>query len=125
MDTAMNADPHRPVRWPALQKISVDQQLCESSGNRRGVFLRAASVPLRAIMSGVFWLLIAAALHGVAQRVLGGRGGRDSIDHAPGAHDDIANAVAGALLLTGTRQPMRVSPRALEMSRQTGLRHVH
>lgn len=24
------------------------------------------------------------------------RGGRDSIDHAPGAHDDIANAVAGA-----------------------------
>ncbi|RDE07394.1 hypothetical protein DVW87_00395 [Sphingomonas aracearum] len=25
------------------------------------------------------------------------RGGRDSIDHGPGAHDDIANAVAGAL----------------------------
>jgi len=24
-------------------------------------------------------------------------GGRDSIDHAPGAHDDVANAVAGAL----------------------------
>jgi hypothetical protein len=43
----------------------------------------------------------------------------------PGAHDDIANAVAGALLRTGTRQPMRVSPRALEMSRQTGLRHFH
>jgi hypothetical protein len=27
------------------------------------------------------------------------RGGRDSIDHAPGAHDDVANAVAGALCL--------------------------
>ncbi len=26
------------------------------------------------------------------------RGGRDSIDHAPGAHDDIANAVAGLLV---------------------------
>ena len=26
------------------------------------------------------------------------RGGRDSIDHAPGAHDDLANSVAGALL---------------------------
>ena len=39
------------------------------------------------------------------------------IDHAPGGHDDLANAVAGALLLTGTRQPMRVSPRALERSR--------
>ena len=25
------------------------------------------------------------------------RGGRESIDHAPGAHDDLANAVAGAL----------------------------
>ncbi|MCJ2023536.1 hypothetical protein [Methylobacterium sp. J-067] len=28
------------------------------------------------------------------------RGGRDSIDHAPGAHDDVANAVAGSLLLS-------------------------
>ena len=27
------------------------------------------------------------------------RGGRDSIDHAPGGHDDIANAVGGALVL--------------------------
>jgi hypothetical protein len=27
------------------------------------------------------------------------RGGRDSIDHAPGAHDDVANCVAGSLLL--------------------------
>ena len=27
------------------------------------------------------------------------RSGRDSIDHAPGGHDDIANAVAGALVL--------------------------
>lgn len=29
------------------------------------------------------------------------RGGRDSIDHAPGAHDDVANAALGALLLAG------------------------
>ena len=27
------------------------------------------------------------------------RGGRDSIDHRPGAHDDTANAVAGALMI--------------------------
>jgi hypothetical protein len=27
------------------------------------------------------------------------RGGRDSIDHAPGGHDDVANAAAGALLM--------------------------
>jgi hypothetical protein len=27
------------------------------------------------------------------------RGGRDTVDHAPGSHDDVANAVCGALLL--------------------------
>lgn len=27
------------------------------------------------------------------------RGGKESIDHAPGAHDDVANAVAGAIVL--------------------------
>ena len=48
------------------------------------------------------------------------RGGRDSIDHAPGAHDDIANAVAGALLLVGQRPPMRINQAALERSRQPG-----
>jgi hypothetical protein len=31
-----------------------------------------------------------------------GRGGKDSIDHAPGGHDDVANAVAGALSLAAT-----------------------
>lgn len=31
------------------------------------------------------------------------RGGRDSIDHAPGAHDDVANAIAGLVVqLSGT-----------------------
>ena len=33
------------------------------------------------------------------------RGGRDSIDHARGAHDDVANAVAGALLHATARRP--------------------
>jgi hypothetical protein len=32
------------------------------------------------------------------------RAGRDSIDHTPGAHDDIANAVAGALV-TAYKEP--------------------
>jgi hypothetical protein len=31
------------------------------------------------------------------------RGGRDSIDKSPGTHDDIANSVAGALVLAGLR----------------------
>ena len=51
------------------------------------------------------------------------RGGRDSIDHAPGGHDDIANAVAGALLLVGTHAPMNISPSALAAVRARGLRH--
>jgi hypothetical protein len=38
------------------------------------------------------------------------RAGRDSIDHAPGGHDDIANATAGALLLATAKLPrMRMS----------------
>ena len=37
---------------------------------------------------------------GLERRVA--RGGRDSIDHAPGSHDDRANAVAGALVCTAT-----------------------
>jgi terminase large subunit-like protein len=32
------------------------------------------------------------------------RGGRDSIDHSPGQHDDIANAVAGAVLASSERR---------------------
>jgi hypothetical protein len=35
-------------------------------------------------------------LHGLERRTA--RGGKDSIDHAPGSHDDIANAAAGALV---------------------------
>jgi hypothetical protein len=31
------------------------------------------------------------------------RGGKDSIDHAPNAHDDVANAAAGVLVLTAQR----------------------
>jgi hypothetical protein len=32
-------------------------------------------------------------------------GGRDSIDHAPNAHDDLINAAAGALVLAAVEQP--------------------
>lgn len=39
---------------------------------------------------------IATQLVGLERRTA--RGGRDSIDHAPGAHDDLANAVAGAIV---------------------------
>jgi hypothetical protein len=46
------------------------------------------------------------------------RGGRDSVDHAPGAHDDVANAVAGALVLASAATgPMRIA--------QEVMRRVH
>src|SRR5262249_16016273 len=42
------------------------------------------------------------------------RSGKDSIDHAPGAHDDIANAVCGALVQVGN------SPHHLEVWKRLG-----
>lgn len=41
-------------------------------------------------------------LEGLERRTA--RGGRETIDHAPGGHDDIANAVAGAAVLAGSRR---------------------
>jgi hypothetical protein len=38
------------------------------------------------------------------------RSGKDSIDHPPGAHDDVANAVAGAIVKAGGAAPMDISP---------------
>ena len=44
---------------------------------------------------------LVAQLCGLERRV--SRGGRDSIDHIPGAHDDVANCVAGALVAAARR----------------------
>ena len=41
------------------------------------------------------------------------RGGRDTVDHAPGAHDDLANAVAGVCSLMGS------AATSLNISRET------
>lgn len=45
------------------------------------------------------------------------RGGRDSIDHAPGGFDDVCNAAMGALLLVNQRPPMVISPETVARSR--------
>jgi hypothetical protein len=55
-------------------------------------------------------------LHGLERRTA--RGGRDSIDHGPGAHDDIANAVAGALVIAVANIPMVISDAVLAWSGQ-------
>jgi hypothetical protein len=52
------------------------------------------------------------------------RMGRDAVDHAPGAHDDIANAVAGALI-TKADAPMNITQEILAMARDPKWRVVH
>ena len=54
---------------------------------------------------------LASQLSGLERRTA--RGGHDSIDHAAGGHDDVCNAACGALLLVGSRQPMRIDPAAI------------
>jgi hypothetical protein len=59
---------------------------------------------------------LAAQLCGLERRTA--RGGRDSIDHGPGAHDDVANAVAGVAVALGGG-PVPVASRGLwELTRQ-------
>jgi hypothetical protein len=60
-----------------------------------------------------------AQLHGLERRTA--RGGKDSIDHGPGAHDDIANAVAGALVLAAGKTPMIITDKILQWSGQPAL----
>jgi hypothetical protein len=44
-------------------------------------------------------------------------GGREHIDHAPAAHDDLSNAAAGAMTLcTGKKAPMVIHPSVLRLS---------
>lgn len=68
---------------------------------------------------------LTAQLCGLERRTA--RGGRDSIDHAPGgAHDDVANCVAGALLLAvGRKAPMIITDEILARSRAAPARSVY
>jgi hypothetical protein len=60
---------------------------------------------------------LAGQLCGLERRTA--RGGRDSVDHGTGAHDDVSNSACGALLLVkAKRQPMIISDRVLERMAQ-------
>ena len=52
------------------------------------------------------------------------RGGRDTVDHAPNAHDDVANAVCGALVLaaSGSVEPQALNLRERPWTRRIGRR---
>jgi hypothetical protein len=47
------------------------------------------------------------------------RGGRDSIDHPPGSHDDVVNACMGAICLAADakHQGIRISPDIMRRAR--------
>jgi hypothetical protein len=42
--------------------------------------------------------------------------GKDSIDHAPGGHDDRINAIAGAAVTATLRPPMRIAQEMVDMA---------
>ena len=57
-------------------------------------------------------------LLGLERRIA--RGGRETIDHAPGGHDDVINAVAGATVLAASKLPLVISAAAMQrMARPT------
>jgi hypothetical protein len=82
-----------------FRRHGVNYQLAEYSKSE----LYQALLPL--VNSGGVDLLdsdrLAHQLVGLERRTA--RGGRDSIDHGRGGHDDVANAVAGALQLAATK----------------------
>jgi hypothetical protein len=62
---------------------------------------------------------LASQLCGLERRTA--RGGRDSVDHAPGAHDDLANSVAGAIVsATNFNAGLIIPDSVLEAVRQQG-----
>ncbi len=81
---------------------------------------------LPALNSGKLELLalprLVSQLCGLERRTA--RGGRDSIDHSPGGHDDLANAAMGALLLSATKAPMVITQADLATARTASRRGV-
>ncbi len=82
--------------WPVERMARHGVNVTASERTKSGIYKEV--LPL--INSGLVSLLdlscLRAQLASLERRVA--RGGRDSIDHAPGAHDDVANAACGALV---------------------------
>ena len=87
---------HYAGRW-VVEAFGKHGITCEQNAEPKSV-LYGNLLPL--LNSGRCELLdlprLQAQLLGLERRTA--RGGRDTIDHAPGSHDDLANAAAGALL---------------------------
>jgi hypothetical protein len=119
---------------------SVRRWMAEGEFHKRSVYYEPAEKPkselyrdlLPLINSGAVDLLenerLIVQLTQLERRTA--RGGKDSIDHTPGAHDDVANAVAGTLVtafrdpgIPGFDRPLDWSKygRACVIGRATGL----
>jgi hypothetical protein len=101
--------------WPRERFRTFGIQYALSVKNKSDIYRDA----LPGLNSGKFELLdhqrLVAQICGVERRTA--RGGRDSIDHPPGQHDDIANSALAALSLVGTGQlVLRISEEALRMA---------
>jgi hypothetical protein len=94
---------HHGGEWPreAFRKLGIAYEVSGKSKSQ------IYGETLALLNSGRVELLdnpqLVAQLSGLERRTA--RGGRDSIDHAPGAHDDICNAAFGALRLASTAPP--------------------
>jgi len=102
--------------WPREQFRKHGIDYIASDRNKSQIYIEM----LPMLNSGKIELLdnprLIAQLCGLERRTA--RGGRDSIDHAPGGHDDLANAVAGAAVLAAAGAgPLRVSDDLLAWSR--------
>jgi hypothetical protein len=119
--TALRADRYAG-EWPREQfsKRGIEYWACERNKSQ----LYANLLPV--INSGNVALLdhtkLVTQLVGLERRTA--RGGKDSIDHAPGTHDDVANAVAGVVdLMLGSVEPVISLCPPIFFDRTTG--HVH
>jgi hypothetical protein len=94
-------------RWPRdeFQKHGITYQPSEQ--DRSGLYLEM----LARLNSGQVELPPMPKLHHqmMALERRTGRSGRDMIDHPPGGHDDLANAVAGAVALCKRKRPESIT----------------
>ena len=98
--------------WPRQEFRKHGVSFHDAPGTRSELYLSL----LAALNSGRVELppcpILARQLAGLERRTT--RGGRDQIDHAPGGHDDRANAAAGAIALLSVAPPSEPIPMQVE-----------
>lgn len=92
---------------PMLRRM-IESETAEAFGINNQVTIEVATASFRSVRGN--------QIVGLERRTA--RSGRDSIDHAPGGHDDVANAVAGAIVLAASKRgSMKIPDQALVKAR--------